>query len=779
MRLRPDGDNTQRRISFGVLALVASGLVVVALSWLTPAFKGHDEDPLEDANHATSAAGRKARSQPRGAPTNVVSGIIVGSSGETRAGRYCWHPRTTAPVNTDDTIVNSALARATCAATEPDGTFAFTLDAAQTAIMVYALVPAHLPVAIIAQREAEQDWPFLKITLESTSVQVRGEVIDALGGSAEGALVSFSPWHDRLMGGPYFGFTDVDGKFTIMIPRDAEGGSLHAHMEGYAAGEQRFIGVAHYHTIRLLPASTITGAVVLVDGEKRTVPGARVALQSWTPAGLRPVATSESQRDGTFAFTDLPPGRYRLDASKDGRASSGRDVRLSGPATVVDDVELVLRDGFRIEGRVVVGNHDTPCLHSRATLNRLDGLLKREIEVDGAELAFEGLETGRYAIEASCDGQPRQNQPAVYDLRQDIVGEVWRVSRSYAIRGRVVEHGADRLEDRAKVYLRVESTDTRPSHQETTSDVDGTFSIEGVGTGTYTLFAETTRSAAPFEGVEIVVQDEDVTGLVLEVFPLPSIRGSVTGQDLRWTTVIAQRTDHEAAWTALLGEDRTFEFPGLRPGLYEVYAADPWGRYAPEAEKAATLVDVERGVTELVLQPPRVVTAVLDGFVLDASGHPHGDTPVEAKGTSRLRAFRNGTYTDERGYFNFGEVPRDETFDLRVTAQTGARSRVGGIEPGTPVRITLVEGGSLEAEVLGGNQPLSGPRTARLELRGPSVGHRIEEVTISNGRFTVSNVPAGSITAALRLGASNAEAETTVEPEGVGALRFVLDGTAD
>lgn len=83
--------------------------------------------------------------------------------------------------------------------------------------------------------------------------------------------------------------------------------------------------------------ATIRGRVLGLDG--RSVSGATVSLAE---KGSQDVATTETKADGTFAFSSLAMGAYRLSAEKTGLRSHIADVSTSS-ANDLETVDLVLQ----------------------------------------------------------------------------------------------------------------------------------------------------------------------------------------------------------------------------------------------------------------------------------------------------------------------------------------------------------------------------------------------------------------------------------------------------
>ncbi|MCG8457799.1 MAG: carboxypeptidase-like regulatory domain-containing protein, partial [Holophagales bacterium] len=133
---------------------------------------------------------------------------------------------------------------------------------------------------------------------------------------------------------------------------------------GYTARATRFELVPVVHECVLAPLARIRGSVVGLAGAPP--PGAGLVLEAIAPSPLLdPPADSEDSGttlppprqtllglDGTFRFSDLEPGSYRLTVAAPGHEAVAVDAELAMGQTL-DLGTLVLPPGRPLEGRVV------------------------------------------------------------------------------------------------------------------------------------------------------------------------------------------------------------------------------------------------------------------------------------------------------------------------------------------------------------------------------------------------------------------------------------------
>ncbi len=177
-------------------------------------------------------------------------------------------------------------------------------------------------------------------------------------------------------------------------------------------------------------SATIKGRVLRADG--RPLGRARVRLAPLATTAGRPQVI-ESELDGSFAFTDLPAGEYRLSASKAGflgielgqrrPREPGQPLRVSLGETL-DRVDIMLPRPSAIVGRIVDENGD-PIEGASVRALRMEFVRgrRRLVEAGAPRLTNDlgryriyGLQPGRYVVSAVV-GQVVFPGPPVVDLR--------------------------------------------------------------------------------------------------------------------------------------------------------------------------------------------------------------------------------------------------------------------------------------------------------------------------------------------------------------------------
>jgi hypothetical protein len=243
----------------------------------------------------------------------------------------------------------------------------------------------------------------------------QGWVVDALGGPIAGATVTAR----STPGGPAAAtaISAADGRFTLgAASRSIE---LCAELDGYSSDCIHTAAPSDDNTLRLLPASTIVGRVVLAEGGA-PVPGATVEATSLVGA-RNPSRSSRSDAEGAFSISALPAGSYLL-AAVSPTARSREERVVVGIAETSEPVVLFSTRAVQVSAEVLVAN--SPCRSGRL---RLSGhfFFEAEVSSDG-HAVISGVYPGRYAAVVTCEGGITP-LPTPLDVGDDPVQRVWNL----------------------------------------------------------------------------------------------------------------------------------------------------------------------------------------------------------------------------------------------------------------------------------------------------------------------------------------------------------------
>jgi hypothetical protein len=324
------------------------------------------------------------------------------------------------------------------------------------------------------------------------------------------------------------------------------------------------------------PTATLAGVVVTDEsGVRRPVRDARVTVRDLTSGQTTSVQTNDT---GTFAFAELPAGRYEVSAGKPGlvrMSYGGRRFRAPGTPVVLgagdrrEGIVIVILRGGVIAGVIQTatgtpGRTNVAVLRARTRPNgeRLLSAI-RDLEetpvtatTDRAgEFRIFGLPPGEYAIRAGFAYYPGTRDAASAGTVTVSTGEEVRVSillpgerspppepRRFRVRGQVVHAGLQRMQvigttpEYVPALSRVDAAD------------DGSFTLEGALPGHYAIVARgvepvpATVATPPrvFWGeTSIVVGAEDVSGAIITMSPALSLAGRIVLQGPAAGTTLA------------------------------------------------------------------------------------------------------------------------------------------------------------------------------------------------------------------------------------------------
>jgi hypothetical protein len=235
----------------------------------------------------------------------------------------------------------------------------------------------------------------------SPAAPIEGRVIEvATRRPLAGALVL--PWDDPARAVT----TDGLGRYRWSGSADGPGspGDIAALAPGYFVARVQRAPKNPMPTLALSAKGRIEG--MLVNEQGAPVPAAEVRLVGGSTA-----ATVLSSRAGRFLLASVPADRsYRLAVFRAGFAITLVDASVPPPPERLPPLQLVLRRGVRVEGRLVDPDGH-PVAGAGVILDRLsldgdtssDGLPAASSGKDGS-FALEGLPAGKYVLNVRAPG---------------------------------------------------------------------------------------------------------------------------------------------------------------------------------------------------------------------------------------------------------------------------------------------------------------------------------------------------------------------------------------
>jgi hypothetical protein len=430
---------------------------------------------------------------------------------------------------------------------------------------------------------------------------------------------------------------------------------------------------------------SITGRVTADEG--RPAPGIAVALMpsEFRPNSNRPVARAETDADGRFRMSNVPPGRYRLltltptHTSPDLRGSffeMGKQITVAA-GEAVEGADFALARGGVITGRVT-GVDGKPAIGERINVTyagrpdlrgpAASAVNPFEWETDdrGVYRVY-GLAPGRYLVSVGQDTEngmvvvgvaspryARTFHPSTTDQAQARAVEVTsggettgvditlaEAPKSYTATGRIVDEAGKPVAN-----IGVAHSALRPDQKALggwgwdggKSNANGEFAIKNLFPGRYAAFVVSFEQSENYsEPVQFDVGEGDVRDLTIRVKRGASITGAavVEGtadrsviQRLSTLSLYANVTPAKPDLIGLpsfggdkLGADGSFRLAGIAPGKVRLTVG---GFPQP---KGFTLLRVERNGVEV----PR------DGIEVGPGEQVTGVRLVLGYGTAVLR----------------------------------------------------------------------------------------------------------------------------------------------
>jgi uncharacterized GH25 family protein len=547
--------------------------------------------------------------------------------------------------------------------------------------------------------------------------------------------------------------TDADGRYRFDgLPPGKR--TLEARAEGYRRAvrdvELTAAAVVDFTLERGLEAS---GRVV--DDAGSPIPGVDLTLFASQFSTDIPRAVSEA--DGTFRFSGLQDGTYRLMAFKDGYAPDRRGTKVTVAGAPVSGLEVKLSGGGTITGRLT-GVEFSQLSRVQVSANFTGS---GQVDADGI-YRIPHLPPGRWTVKAIVPDTPLHAEgvvnlePGVPEVRLDL-----QLGGGRTLTGVVLSNG-EPLAGAALLLARPRTS----SRQLAESDHQGGFRFGGLEDGVYDLDVSTPRGALHRESVEISGDREirvelrtaSLSGRVIDAADSSPVAGARI-------SLRSQREGSPAPFEDATTDARgAFRLLEVGDGAWTVRASREG--YAP-AEREVRL-DGSPESLEFRLEPT-------EGMAVEAL-LPTGQAPerlqvaaLDAGG----KVVASGNYpTGENGRTRLSNVPPG-SWQLVVGSDASAPVTVPATVPGPVVRVVLPPAGRLRIKV---PALASGEVAAKVVLTGAGGLYRgfdwdgsvKSEWELESGEIVLPQVPTGVWQVTARAADGRSWSGTaTVTPGGV------------
>jgi RNA polymerase sigma-70 factor (ECF subfamily) len=593
---------------------------------------------------------------------------------------------------------------------------------------------------------------------------VDGVVLDPAGAPAAGASVSC--WSSaRPQGPPQVADSDAAGRFRFEnVP--AGSGSLYARPRGRGLGGSLVFKLESRQgvrdlTIRMKSPASVTGRVRRSDGAAAT--GTSLWFANGTFAGTAkknlPFLASDDrlvvvEEDGSFRIDDLSSGMVLLMAAAEGCPMTAPEPLEIVEGQNIEGVEVVLEPGLVIAG-CIVDEAGSPVAGARITVEGLatSAVLAAVTRTEGT-FRLEGLPAQNYGISVEADGYSTaraETSAGAADLRIAL-------ERVLAIRGRVVEEGTGLPLGGVPVTARPDNrTDGRPTPRgnwATTTAADGTFRLDRIVDGTWTVIAGrgstgessdvvpgTAKGIRPGDdAVEIAVR----RGLRIEGRFVDE-SGTACGKPrlVRASRRGADGRRQELGGEARSNADGTFSLGGLEPPAPFDLSIRAGAGMGDETPPPLLVEGVTPGSGPVVVPVRRGVRIRGRFGNLPAEGMPEKGAYVLVRGSGEDHWPGMGMHPKKDGTFESEPLDPGRTYDLLVRGIPGRMGALRDVRPGTEEVVVELTGGlSLSGKVVdedGVPVPAGIPVSAWAWRAAPDEpGARSSATTAADGTFTLT-----------------------------------------
>ena len=357
------------------------------------------------------------------------------------------------------------------------------------------------------------------------------------------------------------------------------------------------------------------------------------------------VSQAETGRDGRFRLSNLRPGPYRIVASHDDFAPAESERLPLRAGAARNDIDLVLRPGAELAGRVVDERGDGLEGIPVELRGGAEGLPRMSVTATDGSFSFRGVR-GEVSVTALPYDLPPVREGVSMGEDALVTIELALSSTLYTLRGRVVdERGFGVGGALVSVSSKSAGTQVRRSAK---SDPDGTFSVPALPEPPFGLEAAhpafSTTQIASIDSIEDVrvVLSAGVTllGEVLDGWSNDGLSG------------VRVRLSGPAQLETKTRSDGTFVIRRAATGTYDVSFSHP--DYETQTQRVvlepARYVDQPQELDRVQLQPG----GSIEGQVLDAYSEPVPTAEV-AWGDPPL--WRRARRSDADGRFVLRGVP--------------------------------------------------------------------------------------------------------------------------
>jgi Carboxypeptidase regulatory-like domain len=730
-------------------------LLAAALAWLIAPWGLRGSLSPAPALGAASAAARAPRPLP---PADVAARPHAGIAGHVLDvdGKPVAAASVCAWASPGRGLVTAQTRAPRCAPSDGTGAYALTDLFPATPLVVSAGAATFAPAGYrspsgdreirLADGERRTGVDFVL----RRGVRIDGSVSDITGGSVAGALVV-----SEDAAAPVAATSNAKGEFTLWV--EAGPVRLVATAAGYAPGGASGPAPGHVLKIYLVPGATLVGRAVIAGSE---TPVAGVMIEGIQVEGGALRASTRTDDEGLFRIDGLAPGRYRVEATSEGREGYSRSSTTLAMGETSSEIRIELDPAYVVRGRVIDKATGEPCTGGRVTITdrKQNEYSEAAIEPDGwARMA--SVIPGNYKVEVRCDDHvDRDDYPPIAIKDRDASPLTWEVDKGASARVEVVD-GQGRPVTKADVYANLigpQGFSGRAGHLE----ADGTFLVSGLTPGDYEVSVYPTDGRRGDKQMTVSLGREE--HLKVELPSSGTIDGIVEDDAHRPVPNVQVIASGPGNAQARSLEDGTFSLAGLPSGTYELRANEPSPRSFEEQEARVVQVTVAAPDHAKATVTVEAHGGTIAGRVTDGVDGPVTDafidvTPTGGGAGSRYGSSPAPVLTDTDGRFTVDGLA-DGEYSLRAYRTGGAEVTADHVKVGTrDLALKLGGGGSIAGTLTGRRAPVERFSVSVRETR--TSFYRDEMFFHAGGAFALHDLPAGT----YEIQADTPEGTTTAE----------------
>lgn len=394
-------------------------------------------------------------------------------------------------------------------------------------------------------------------------------------------------------GAPFVLFANVDFEYT---PAQQSNRRLTAMFYG-EDGTSDYL----YQSLETFPdaagSPTVDLALTAPGSISGNVPALKFRTLTLTDLGGHYLTDTPVSSTGTYAFPGLVPGRYRIalddpDYAPRGYLDYSSTAITVTPGTAIDFVPKPTKSAG-ISGSLKSSGSPIPNIHVTATTTA--GAYYEAVTSDTGRFSLKGMKPGTYTVkyaaitDSSAPTRYAQRSERLTVRSEKTVGAYRNLKVGGTISGslRYKSSGDEGVTVIAVTSKGVLAARSRLSESSTS------FSLKGLATGTYTVYAVEDGSSYATKSVKVTAGKTSAAGTLATVKSTLSIKGTASGAQL-----VTAESPNGVTGESGVSASGTYIVRGLLPGSYTltVAAENREDRVYPGvAVSSATTKNVARG----------------------------------------------------------------------------------------------------------------------------------------------------------------------------------------